>query len=111
MLRSEAQATKSWWKTHRTEIIAGVRQVLKSTKEALGGVPVYGPAAAVAPLGNVLEIFQVRVVSMLADAEVLSGRFSGEMEQRRGSDRTECYSKTRGRHRIQIRRLRPTEDG
>jgi hypothetical protein len=106
-----AQATESWWSTHRTEIVAGVRQVLGMTKEALEGLPVYGPAAAVSTLEKVLEIFQVRVVSTLADSEVLRGRIPGEMEQRRGSERAECYSKTCGRHRIQIRRLRPVEGG
>jgi hypothetical protein len=47
-----------------------VRQVLGMTKEALEGLPVYGPAAAVSTLEKLLEVFQVRVVSVLADAEV-----------------------------------------
>jgi hypothetical protein len=47
-----------------------VRQVLGMTKEALEGLPVYGPAAAVSTLEKMLEIFQVRIVTVLADAEV-----------------------------------------
>jgi hypothetical protein len=47
-----------------------VRQVLGMTKEALEGLPIYGPAAAISTLEKLLEVFQVRVVSVLADAEV-----------------------------------------
>jgi hypothetical protein len=55
-----AQATESRWSAHRTEIVAGVRQVLGLAKEALEGFPIYGPAAAVSTAEKVLESVQVR---------------------------------------------------
>jgi hypothetical protein len=55
-----AQATESWWSAHRTEIVAGVRQVLGLAKEALEGLPVYGPAAVVSTAERFLESVQVR---------------------------------------------------
>jgi hypothetical protein len=55
-----AQATESWWSTHRTEIVAGVRKVLSLATDALEGFPVYGPAAAVLAAENFLELVQVR---------------------------------------------------
>jgi hypothetical protein len=54
------QATESRWLAHRTEIVAGVRQVLGFAKEALEGFPVYGPAAAVSTAEKILESVQVR---------------------------------------------------
>jgi hypothetical protein len=55
-----AQATESWWSAHRTELVAGVRQVLGLAKEALEGLPVYGPAAVVSTAEKFLESVQVR---------------------------------------------------
>jgi hypothetical protein len=52
--------TESWWSAHRTEIVAGVRQVLGLAKEALEGLPVYGPAAAISATEKFLESVQVR---------------------------------------------------
>jgi hypothetical protein len=54
------QVTESKWSAHRTEIVAGVRQVLGLAKEALEGLPVYGPAAVVSTAEKFLESVQVR---------------------------------------------------